>query len=88
MDDLVEPPVLLVPAEVLEDDGVQLPLFVDLERRLEERVVDGIGRRFGDERRELALELVEDLSDLEGLHSLLVVVEQDVVVGSPSKHSM
>jgi hypothetical protein len=79
VDDLVEPPVVRVPAEVAEDDRVQLPLLVDLERRLQAGVVDGIGRRFLDQRRELALQLVEDLRDLGRLHPLLIVVEQDVV---------
>src|SRR5207244_11251397 len=73
---LVEPPRLVVEAELLEHGAREalLPGTRELDRR------GGIGyARLADERQQLALELVEDGANLRRLHPLLVVVEPRVL---------
>ena len=77
---LVEAPLLVRVAEAPRDLEPELPLRVDVELAVQERVVHVT--RVGDlanERDELLLEAVEDLAHLGGLHVRLVVVEQHVV---------
>jgi hypothetical protein len=69
-------------AELLEHLEGEGTLLVDREMPGEARVVDRVGALgdLGDQRDELGLQLVEDRAHLGGLHALVEVVEQHVVV--------
>jgi hypothetical protein len=75
----VEPGERRVVAEALDDLERVGVLCVDGPRPSHERVVAVDRADLRNQRHELGLELVEDGTDLRGLHPRLVVVEQDVV---------
>src|SRR6267378_5276562 len=77
---LVEPPLVLRVTEALQHVEAEGPLDFFVELTVQERVVDPSRIRYlPDQRYELLLELVEDLTHLRRLHVRLEVVEEDVV---------
>src|SRR5215210_6275625 len=77
---LVQPPFLVGIAEAARDLEAEVALSLRIELARQERVLDLAGVcDLLDQRDEVFLELVEDLSDLRRLHVRLVVVEQHVV---------
>src|SRR5439155_8478359 len=77
---LVEPPLLLRVAESLQHVEAEGSLCLQIERPLQERVVDlACLGDLADHRHQLLFELVEDLPHLRRLHVRLEVVEEHVV---------
>ena len=77
MDRVVDPPGGAVEAHLLEQPRDQLPLSIDGEVTVQQRVVNAVAVSFHlrDHRSQLSLQLVEQPGDLAGAPAWLVVVE-------------